>query len=590
MDILRTMLSRTTRVSTVWWGLPELFIAATLLLPAISCVAQLKAPAKEDPATASIENGIRSLHNGEYATAKSQFTAAIKANPRSADALTWRGITENSLKHYTEAVSDFEEALRLVPNQVPAEYNLALSFIRLGQTDKAIDHLRAVVKIQPGATDPEYNLAILLETKQATGEAVEHLQAAYKADPRDFAVCQHLLVDLLRMGRVEDAQPLLEQILSVSSADQLLQVGAALLAAGQFQQAIQMLEKARLQSQPSLSADLVLARAYIGAQEDHKAINLLKPAETSDKTGEASYLLGAAYLDAGAVQDARIAFARAVKLNPRNGLALYHLGLLESDIPEERPDAIAHLREAVRLGPDNPAFGIALGKLLLQQDDAQGAQLLLQHVRAEGPQGAERDLLLGIAQITLSGAQQAAPTFLRAIEENPSLALSYNILGFCYFQQGELAKAAGYYKKASELSPESRIFAHGAAVALERSGDVNQAMVYAAHAVALPDANGEDHYLVAKLLAKSGHKEDAIRELNRAISLDPEMEQPYYLLARTYMQVGDSAAATQWMDKLKDLKQKHERAYAEARKNTKPIPPSTLLQGAPLTSSESDAP
>ncbi len=381
------------------------------------------------------------------------------------------------------------------------------------------------MKLQPGALDPEYNLAILLESKQETGEAVEHLQAAHKADPHDFAVCQHLLVDLFRIGRAEDAQPLLEQILSADSADKLLQVGTALLAVGQFQQAIQMLEKAHLQSQPSLSADLDLARAYIGAQEDHKAINLLKPAETSDKTGKVSYLLGAAYLDAGAVHDAKIAFERAVKLNPRNGLALYHLGLLESGIPEERPDAIAHLRGAIRLGSENPAFGIALGRLLLQQDDAQGAELLLQHVRREGPQGAERDLLLGIAQITLSGAQQAAPTFLRAIEENPSLALSYNILGFCYFQQGELAKAAEYYKKASELTPESRIFAHGAAMAFERSGDVNQAMVYAARALALPDAIGEDHYLVAKLFQETGHKEDAIRELNRAISLDPEMEQ-----------------------------------------------------------------
>jgi hypothetical protein len=44
------------------------------------------------------------------------------------------------------------------------------------------------------------------------------------------------------------------------------------------------------------------------------------------------------------------------------------------------------------------------------------------------------------------------------------------------------------------------------------------------------------------------------------------------------------------MDKLKELKQKHERAYADARKNTKPILPSTLLQGAPQTNSESDAP
>jgi tetratricopeptide (TPR) repeat protein len=578
-------------LSISWKGLLGLFLAASvLLMQAIICEAQLKVAAKEDPATASMESGIRSLQNGRYAIARTQFSAAIKANPRSADALTWRGITENRLTQYKEAVSDFEEALRLLPNQLPAEYNLALSFIRLGQSDKAIEHLRTVVKLQPGALDPEYNLAILLEAKQATGEAVEHLRAAYKANPHDSAVYQHLLVDLLRMGRVEEAQPLLGEIQNVHSAEQLHQVGTALLEAGQFREAIQVLEKARMQSQPSLSADLVLARAYIGAQEDHKATNLLKPVETSDKTGEVFYLLGTAYLDAGATQDARDSFERAVKLNPHNDLAHYHLGLMEADVPEEIPDAIVHLREAVRLDPDNPAFGIALSKLLLQRDDAQGAKLLLQHVRAQGPQGAERDLLLGIAEITLSGSQQAVPIVLRAVEEDPSVPLSYNILGFCYLQQGELEKAAGYYKKAADLSPENRIFAHAAAVAFDRANDASQAMVYAIRAVELPRSSGEDHYLLAKLLSKSGKREDAIRELNTAISLDPDMEQSYYLLARTYMQVGDTASATQWMDKLKELKQKHERAYADARKNTKPILPSTLLQGVPQTNSESDAP
>src|ERR1035437_9841996 len=320
MDNLRVKCLYTPAPSVLWPRLSRLFIATSLLvlLPAINCMGQLNTAAKQDPAAPSIGNGIRSLQGGKYETAKAQFSAAIKANPKSADALTWRGITENSLKQYAEAVSDFEQALRLAPAQLPAEYNLALSFIRLGQNDRAIENLRSVVKVQPGALDPEYNLAVLLEAKQAIGEAIEHLQAAYNTDPRDPAVCQHLLVDLLRMGRVDEAQPLLEQFLNVNSAEQLDQVGTALLAAGEFRQAIQLLEKARMQGSPSLSADLVLARAYVGAQEDYRAINLLKPAETSDKTGEVPYLLGAAYLDAGAVEDARHSFERAVKVNPRN--------------------------------------------------------------------------------------------------------------------------------------------------------------------------------------------------------------------------------------------------------------------------------
>jgi tetratricopeptide (TPR) repeat protein len=164
------------------------------------------------------------------------------------------------------------------------------------------------------------------------------------------------------------------------------------------------------------------------------------------------------------------------------------------------------------------------------------------------------------------------------------------MLGFCYFVQGDLAKAAASYKQASDLSPEIRIFAHGAAVVFDRSNDADQAMVYATRAVALPGANGEDHYLIGKLFAKAGRKEDAIRELNEAIALNPDMEGAYYLLGRTYMQQGDAEKATEWMGRMKELKQKHEHAYAEARKNAKPISSSTLLHGAPMAGSETIEP
>ena len=565
----------------------KLFLAASLLVvPLAGRALQVSTAANADPAAVGIERGILSFRNGEIAAAKLQFSVAVKANPRSADALTWRGISENKLMQYAEAARDFEQALRLAPDALPAHYNLALSLIRLGQHDRAIEHLQAVVKVQPGVLEPEYNLALLLESKNAIPEAIEHLEAAYKTQPNDVTVEQHLLIDLLRMGQLEEAKPILEKMGAVTSADTLEKVGMALVEAGQFSQAIQLLERARAQENPGIELNLLLARAYIGAQEDHKAIDLLKPAETYDKTGEAAYLLGAAYSDSGATEEARQSFERAVSANPRNGRALYHLGLIESTTAKQSPIGLHHLREAMRLEPGNAAYGIALGKLLLQQDDAQGAMTLLQGVTAKGPEAAERDLLLGIAQVTVSGPKQAEPTLLRAVEEHPSLALSHNLLGFCYFQLGELAKAALSYKQASDLSPDSRVFAHDAAVAFELFNDVYKAMLYAARAAALPGAKGEDHYLVAKLLAKAGKKDDAINELNKAIALDPDLEQPYYLLARTYMQTGDSATATELIARLKELKRKHEKAYAEARIKERPISSSILLQGAPMSSQE----
>lgn len=577
---------------SIWsCGLTGLLFA--VILPPFQCngaAVQAGAVLEPDPAAAEIASGIRLLSNRQPTAAKVRFSAAVRANPRSTDALTWRGITENQLKEYREATLDFNAALRIDPSNLPAHYNLALSLIRMGQDDGAIEHLKAVVNAQPGVLEPEYNLAILLERKHATEEAVQHLQAAYRARQNDVGVIQHLLVDLFLLGRADEAQPILEQLLTIASPEVQQQVGKSLLEAGQFSQAIPLLENAHAQAQPKREADILLARAYIGAQEDAKAINLLSPAETTDGTGESAYWLGMAYSDTGVTQEARHAFEYAIKANPRNGRAFYHLGMIEAITPEKMPAAIRDLREATRLEPRNPTYGIILGKILLQHDDAQGAIVSLQQVHSEGLEAAERDLLLGIAQITVSGARQAIPTLTRAASEDPSLALTQNMLGFCYFVQGDLAKAAASYRRASDLSPQTRIYAHGAAVAFDLLNDRDQAMVYAARAVALPEATGEDHYLVGKLSAKAGRKEDAIRELNEAIALNPDLDASYYLMARTYMQMGETAKATEWIARLKELKQKHERTYAEAVKNAKSIKSSTLLQGAPMAGPEAEAP
>jgi len=554
------------------------------IMLAISLCATYGVAMQTDPASADVVKGLSLLQKREFAAAKLEFTAAIKANPQSADAFTWRGITENELKQFRAAAQDFDAALRIHPDDLPAHYNLALSLIRLGEHDRAIEQLREVVKQQPGSPEAEYNLAILLEEKQATAEAVEHLQAAYKARPTDLAITQHLAIDLIAAGRAEESQPMLEQLRNEAAPEALKQIAQSLLEAGDAKQAIPLLETVRTQPPSSPENDTLLARAYIATHEDAKAIGLLNPIAATD--GSAAYLLGLAYLDMGSTMDAKEAFARAAQANPRNGTALYHLALLESATPEQIPEAISHLRAAVETDPGNPRFSIALAKLLLEKDDAKATLPLLEHIHPKGQEAGQRDLLLGIAQIIERGPAQATPALERAVAEDPTLPLSFNMLGFCYFTQGDMTKAAKAYAQASDLSPQTRLFAHSAAVAYDRASNAEQATVYAARAVALPAANDKDHDLYGKLLANAGKRDDAIRELQEAVTLNPNLEEAYYLLGRTYMQAGNSSQANEWFEKLKQVKQNNRSAGEPTPHEAKPSGSSILLQGAPAADPE----
>jgi len=541
-----------------------------------------------DPAAQKIAAGITLLRSHQLHPARDAFSASLAVNPRSVDALTWRGITENQLQQYKEAVQDFESALRMDPNSLPAHYNLALALIRLGQTDAAIKNLESVVKAQPSAAEAQYNLAILLEQKQALSEAAEHLQAAYQVQPDDIGINQHRMVDLLMLGREKEAQSSLETFLKTATPESLQQAGGALLAAGCFKQAVLLLEAGQAHAPDNPSVGLLLARAYIGAQEDHKALSLLDQLPPGNQAEDVAYLRGLAYAAMGASEEAESAFQHAARINPQSARAFYQLGLLESAVPEQQSEAIEHLHEATRLDPANAAYQVVLARVLLEHDQVDEAAALLQHVRTRGPESAERNLLLGIAEVSQGNAAGALPALQESVAQNPKLALSQNMLGFCYFEQGAYAKAAEAYRHASDISPDTLIFAHNAAIAFERADNLEQAMVYAKRAVAL-NAGGEDYYLIGKLLAKTGRRDDAIGELKRAIDASPDLESAYYLLARTYMQLGQTEQAALWSAKLTELKQKHELAYV-AMKHAGGLSPSTLLHGARLNAAEPDTP
>jgi tetratricopeptide (TPR) repeat protein len=539
-------------------------------------------PVPADQAASKIEAGIALLRSHQLHPAKDAFSAGLTINPRSVDALTWRGITENQLEEYKEAVRDFDSALRIDPDALPAHYNLALSLIKLGQTDPAIKNLEVVVKAQPAVAEAQYNLAILLESKQALSQAVEHLQAAYQAQPEDNVVNQHLMLDLLLLGRENEAQASLEKFLQAATPDSLQQSGVALLAAGCFKQAVLLFEAEQARAPDNKGVGLLLARAYIGAQEDHKAISLLETLPQGDE--DVAYLRGLAYAATGASEEAESAFQHAARINPRSARAFYQLGLLESAVPAQQSEAIQHLEMATQLDPGNAPYEVVLARILLEHDQVSEAASLLRRVRTGGPESAERNLLLGIAEVSQGNAAGALPKLEESVTQNPKLALSHNMLGFCYFAQGAYAKAAEAYRDASNISPETLIFAHNAAIAFERSDNLDQAMVYAKRAAAL-NAGGEDHYVIGKLLAKTGRRDEAIRELKQAIALSPDLEASYYLLARIYMQLNEAEQAAAWSAKLTELKQKHERAYVASKRQGDPLA-STLLQGARLNAAE----
>ena len=563
---------------------------AALALCVTLCVPAVEAQADAGTQPSPIAQGLQLLRNGQAAEAKQAFDAAVKATPHSAEALTWRGVSENQLQQYASAATDFESAIRIDRAMLPAHYNLALSLIRLHKTDAAIEQLRIVVAAQPEATQALYNLAVLLESKSTYAEAAEQLRKAHAIEPQDKGVTLHLLVDSLKLSDAAETSPLVSELAEAATpAAMQREAGTALLEAGKFSEAVTLLSAAHDREPTAPGIDLLLARGLIGQRQDGAAITLLKGFAAPEKEApEQAYLLGLAYLDQGATSEAADSFKTAARLDPKDGRPIYHLALLAATSPDNRSNAVQLLQSAIAREPANTTYSLTLARLLLAEDRAEEARSVLVQMHDSRDSEAQKYTLLGVALAATHQAAQAVPQLQKALQLDPSLALAENVLGFCFLQQGDYVRAAQAYGRASTLEPKRALYARDAALALARADQSVDATRFAERAVALEDSNARNHVLLGKLYVAAGRTPDAIHELLRAAELDPESDAACYLLARAYQQQGNRQQALAWSARLAALKQQHAASFGLQKKAaSEAIRSSALLEGGAM--SEQDA-
>ena len=541
------------------------------------------------PSQTALSEGVLLLREGHPAEAMQSLNAAVAASPRSADALTWRGICENQIGEFTAASRDLRAAVQLDAGSLPAHYNLALSLIRLRQIDGAITELRTVIRMQPEAIPARYNLAVLLEEKKDFPNAVEELRRAHGLADGDADVSLHLLEDLLRLHEESGLHELVDDLArSTVRAETQQQAGAALLEAAHFSEAATLLERAHAQAPAGKDTALLLARAYVGAGRDAQAISLLSETPETQTDEEMVYTAGLAHLGAGDRAAAVTSFEAAAALDPGDGRPLYHLALLSVGSENGRAKADTLLRRALQLDPDNRAFSLALARLLLATDDAGGAKTRLSAMTPQPADEVERSTLLGVALASTNELAKAIAQLKHAITLDPQLGLAQNVLGFCYFRGGDYKQAADAYHHASDLEPKRLLYARDAALAYLRAAAVDSAIHYAERAASLPDATPADDALLGKLYASAGRQDDAIRLLRRAAETDPTLDSAIYLLARTYQRMGKRDEANEWRQRLEALKAQHEASFVEGKKQAAAVQSSQVLAGGTVSDDAED--
>ena len=119
----------------------------TLTTGALGCVLAIGAGCAIAPSP--LERGIAHYRDGNYFFAASEFTDAVRQDPRSVEAYVNRGIARVRLGQINAAIEDYNRAIQL-DNRDPAIYfNRGNALIAAGQYGPAIEDFTRAVELSP---------------------------------------------------------------------------------------------------------------------------------------------------------------------------------------------------------------------------------------------------------------------------------------------------------------------------------------------------------------------------------------------------------------------------------------------------------
>jgi predicted Zn-dependent protease len=228
--------------------------------------------------------------------------------------------------------------------------------------------------------------------------------------------------------------------------------GVSLFRLGHIQEAIPLLEKARIGVEgANVDPNYVLALCYADVQRYDDARHAFAAQYGFPPDSAEAYLLAARlFLRRELRDEAGGEAAKALALNPSLPLAHELLGevaLSKADID----GAIRELEAERKINPLNPDLYDRLGDAYLRSGQYQDAQVALNRAVLLEPQATGPYILLGQTFLKLKQPIQALHYLDRAVKMDPSNYITHNLLGQAYKATGQLDAANREFKMVVDL-------------------------------------------------------------------------------------------------------------------------------------------
>lgn len=336
-------------------------------------------------------------------------------------------------------------------------------------------------------------------------------------------------------GNFQQAENLLREVVRAdrNSADAFLLLGLAEFANGETNEAIEHYQRTIELRPKSFSGHYNLALAYLREGNVQRGLHELeRSVELDPRNSDAAYNLGAVLLELGRPQDALVYLRRAKELGPAQADVSFRI--IRADLEANQPDAAGReASEGAKSFGADPKWMGAVGDLLLQKEQAQLAVPFLREASRLLPDQDDLRRQLALAELRSHAPEEVLETI-----PNPISAGDYLLRASAFYAMERLLEADEACRQALAKDPREQHALLLRAQIRQLVGQHDAAIELLRQVIHLAPLWSEPYYSEAASYYFERRYDDARQSLDRSLHLDPQSARSLFLYAATLVNQG----------------------------------------------------
>jgi tetratricopeptide (TPR) repeat protein len=418
---------------------------------------------------------------------------AVEVDPTFAPAIQQLIDIYQSTNQWQRAADVLQPLINDDPTNLDFQRQQAYFYLRAGLPEKARSRFSALLVADPKDSRTQFYLAESLSDLERFDEAERIYRQLLEKTPDDADILVSYGLSQMGRKRYDEAAKTFRTLLAVPEATEgaktlaKTQLAFIDLQKGNFQAAIDAVKPLFIFHDKPNPQPINIALDALKKQKRYSdAVMLLQP--LVDKYASDPFV-SARYIEmlarAGDKDRARVAAATQSRFGVRNSISAAE-AYVQADQFEP---AIAVLKDALRLKPDDIDLQFELGAVIERSGDKTAAE----------------------------------KTFLEILDKNPENTGTLNYLGYMYAEQGvHLDRAATMLTKAVTLDPGNGAYLDSLGWTYFRQGKLDLAEKYLNDAAQILPRDATVHEHLGDVLAKRGDATRALSLYRVALTLDPE--------------------------------------------------------------------